>query len=244
MQSARRANITTASHGSEASTSGCQPGSPASTEDPGPAAQLHLAATARALRRYWKTSECTELESSVLLAQANVLDSLASSLEHTFRLTMSRRWRDWISTSLREGGARVYQWVSRPERYDTSEVYEPPPERLQRISAEWKAIWAQGHPGMSRASTQAPLTPQLTAYHIRKASASFPPHTAVGIDGLRPRHLALLPDEALDILARLYSFSEALGQPLQMGASIVFLPKPTGGGKTHWHTPHALSRLG
>ena len=69
----------------------------------------------------------------------------------------------------------------------------------------------------------------LTATQIRKACTSFPPHAAVGTDGLCPRHLALLPDVALDLLARLYSFSETHGTPLHVGANIVFLRKPAGG---------------
>ena len=64
---------------------------------------------------------------------------------------------------------------------------------------------------------------------IRAACKAFEPGTSVGLEGIRPRHLLLLPDAALAALALISRFSELAGILPVAGANVVFLPKPAGG---------------
>ena len=70
---------------------------------------------------------------------------------------------------------------------------------------------------------------QITHDAIVKARKTFPNHTAIGVDALRPRRISMLPTEAIEALAVIFNFSEAAGVLPVEGANIVFLPKPTGG---------------
>ena len=71
--------------------------------------------------------------------------------------------------------------------------------------------------------------PPITVAQLRRACKSFETATAVGIEGLRPRHVLLLSDAGLEVLARLFQFVEESGLPPVRGSHIVFPPKPTGG---------------
>ena len=143
-------------------------------------------------------------------------------------LRLAKRWKDWISVSLQEGGGKIYQWLRKEDSLGQAPVVESPVTQLQRISKEWKTIWSKGARCAEAPAPAWPSTP-ITSDMIRDAAHSFKAHAAVGIDGIRPRRIALLPEEALQTLAVLYTFSEAIGVPLVQGADIVFLPKPTGG---------------
>ena len=69
----------------------------------------------------------------------------------------------------------------------------------------------------------------VTVDQIRAACKAFEPGTSVGLGGIRPRRLLLLPDVALATLALIFRFSELAGMLPVAGANVVFLPKPTGG---------------
>ena len=122
----------------------------------------------------------------------------------------------------------MFQWLRKEDSLEQATEVESPGSQLHRISKEWKAIWSKGSRRAEAPAAAWPSSP-ITVDVIRAAARSFKAHTAVGIDGIRPRHLDLLPDEAINALATLYNLSEAIGVPLVQGADIVFLPKPTGG---------------
>ena len=75
---------------------------------------------------------------------------------------------------------------------------------------------------------EAPPLPLITPQAIRKACRSFPPATAVGVDGLRPRHLLHLDVRGLTVVAAILYVSERAGLLPVEGSNIIFLPKPTG----------------
>ena len=92
------------------------------------------------------------------------------------------------------------------------------------------SIWSKGLPPVAASSNVEVAPDPVTVDQIRAACKAFEPGTSVGLDGIRPRHLLLLPDAALAALA--LRFSELAGMLPVAGANIVFLPKPTGGERT------------
>ena len=134
--------------------------------------------------------------------------SLARWLEHKRLGTTSRRWKAWVSKSIQDGGRKFLQWVKRPENAgDVTAENEAPSTQLQRIETEWKEIWSRNAPACAPQFDGCRLPP-ITVAQIRKACKSFDAATAVGVEGLRPRHLLMLSDDGLAILARLFQFVE------------------------------------
>ena len=72
--------------------------------------------------------------------------------------------------------------------------------------------------------------PRPKVEDIRKACKSFPIGTAV-VDGIHPRHIAELPDAAIEFLADLFEIWELCGNPMVPEQTLIvkMLPKPTGG---------------
>ena len=70
-----------------------------------------LAQAARALRRFWKSVRAADYSPSDINAHIRLARSLAEQLETTHRTTVSKRWRDWVSTSIREGGSKLFKWL-------------------------------------------------------------------------------------------------------------------------------------
>ena len=73
--------------------------------------------------------------------------------------------------------------------------------------------------------------PPLSIGEVRAAALSFPAITAVGLDWIGPRSLAILSDAGTEALIALYHSIECTGTlPAQLGRlAIVFIPKPDGG---------------
>ena len=65
---------------------------------------------------------------------------------------------------------------------------------------------------------------------IRAAARTFPTATAV-VDGIHPRHVALLPDAGIQYIADLFEVWEYAGCPLlpEQTLMVKMIPKPTGG---------------
>ena len=77
-----------------------------------------------------------------------------------------------------------------------------------RLAQAWQASATKPQPFMPEGD---PL-PALTPSEIREASAAFPISTAQTFDGFHPRHLALLPDEFLEVVALFLAAVELHGQ--------------------------------
>ena len=106
---------------------------------------------------------------------------------------------------------------------------ESPLTQLGRIEKEWRGIWSKGRPCVSSLNIEARQGVPITVDAFKAACTSFDIGTAVGTDGIRPRHLLHLPDVSLQILAGILNLSELTGSVPVLGAHVVFLPKPTGG---------------
>ena len=188
-----------------------------------------LAKSAQAYRRYWRRLTPALIDEQCIQEQIREIDGIATQLEAIYRQRQSKRWRDWVNTSIAEGGQKLYKWVRKEDGLGQAEEVETAASQLQRIEKEWKAIWSQGSRGITSATAEAWPAVPIAAQMIRAAGRSFKSNTAVGIEGIRPRHVDLLPDKALEALAVLLNYSEMVGLPPVIGASVVFLPKPTGG---------------
>ena len=184
----------------------------------------------RAYRRFWRRLtpalvDCVDIDS-----QITEIEGVARQLEANYKHNASRRWRDWISSSLQDGGQKVYRWIKKVETLGQGDQVESPSVQLERITKEWRSIWAHSTVA-AQFSADAEAWPDepIDQTLIARACKTFPRHTAVGVDGVRPRHILLLPEQAREILAVILNFAEAAGLPPVMGANVVFLPKPTGG---------------
>ena len=134
-----------------------------------------------------------------------------------------------MAKSVIDGGKKIFQWVTRPERFgEQPDTIEAPDTQLTRIEKEWKDIWSRDAPN-GKLAPDARRLPPITVEGIRSACKSFPTVTAVGLDRIRPRPLLLLGEAGLELLAALYNFSELSGQVSVLGAHVDFLPKPAGG---------------
>ena len=81
-------------------------------------------------------------------------------------------------------------------------------------------------------SREAAAMPQIDAGMVRRAALACRANRAPGLDGLRPRHAALLPEEALAALANVFNACEECGSCGDFATNlIVSLPKPSGGGR-------------
>ena len=90
-------------------------------------------------------------------------------------------------------------------------------------------MWSRNAPNGQLVPDDRSLPP-ITVDDIRRACKSFPATTADGLDRFRPRHLLLLGDTGLELLAALCNLSEISGQVAVLGARVVFfLPTPAGG---------------
>jgi hypothetical protein len=72
----------------------------------------------------------------------------------------------------------------------------------------------------------------LSPEELREVALSFPRRTGISLDGIHVRHLALLPDQALLVLATLIlAIEELAALPSQVQRLFIFLiPKATGYG--------------
>ena len=188
-----------------------------------------LALAARDLRRFWRRQRPADFNAAITRTQIRLADYIATQLEARYRRTASRRWRDWTRKSLREGGRKVSQWVRQPENWAQAPTIESHIAQLGRFEKEWRATLSNGRPCKSSSNVESPQDAPITLDTAKAACKSFEMGTAVGTDGLRPRHLLHLPNEGLQLLACILNFSELSGLVPVLGANVVFLPKPTGG---------------
>ena len=96
---------------------GCSPG--AAVRDLVPLVQA-----AMAFRRLWRSIRPHHVCPALTAPMATQARSLAKALEAKFQRIRSKRWRDWIAKSCREGGRRVLLWVKRPEGHPQDVVRE------------------------------------------------------------------------------------------------------------------------
>ena len=133
-------------------------------------------------------------------------------------------------------------WEPQAVQFDDGTWGGSPLDELREENAKWAGHWyatdAHAAPVPEEwereldeaARIEAPYAIPLPD-ELREAALSFPRRTGVSLDGIHVRHLALLPDEALAVLALLIMVIEALGcLPTQVQRLLIFLiPKSTGG---------------
>lgn len=106
---------------------------------------------------------------------------------------------------------------------------------LQILAAERKKWQEMCHAEEAAPSEIAPSPtdqlPALTAAELRQAARAFPESTTSTVDVFHLRHLAILSDQGLEVLAVILQAVERTGRvPPQLRFNLVALfPKPTGG---------------
>lgn len=136
-------------------------------------------------------------------------------------------WGGSRLNQLRAGGGK---WA---EEWNVTDAHEAPTPEV------WERELEQA------ASIEAPYAMPLLD-ELREAALSFPRRTGISLEGIPVRHLDLLPDEALVVLAILIALIEALGSlPSQVQRLLIFLiPKVTGGRRSQHASSCALSVVG
>ena len=64
-----------------------------------------------------------------------------------------------------------------------------PLAQLRRVEKEWRGIWSKGRPCVSSSNVEVRQEEPITVERLKAACKTFEFGTAVGTDGVRPRHL-------------------------------------------------------
>ena len=137
-------------------------------------------------------------------------------------------------------GGPAHKWLSKPgilcpDPLDEAGVPRDPARRIQALAGQYAEIWECKRPppsedeSVSTACSQDSL-PNITADMVKRAAKHFSCERAVSLDNLRPRHIELLPPEALSALAAVFNAFEKLGCIDEFVKSLVaFIPKRSAG---------------
>jgi hypothetical protein len=156
---------------------------------------------------------------------------------------------DWVEQAFEDGARRAHRFLQEPEAWEPQAVQfndgtwgGGPLDELRSASTLWSGQWnaldastPAAEPDWDRelaeAADREPPYGVLSPKELRDVGLSFPRRTGTSLDGIHVRHLALLPDDALIVLAIIILVVEQLGVlPSQVQRLLIFLiPKATGG---------------
>ena len=150
-------------------------------------------------------------------------------------------WTDWARRSALNGGRAAHAWTKVPTEWvpntcktvggQTSAFPQDlADDQGNKFSELWQGV-ATPVPKMLPPLEQRRFLPQPRPEDIRRACRQWSLATAVGTDGFRPRHFAWLCDEALQVLADLFSAMEAarLLPPQWEHLRVPLIPKKANG---------------
>ena len=159
------------------------------------------------------------------------------------RAARARRkaWMLWVAKSVEKGAGACHAFVRRQLLEADATVSRAgcldasPQAVVNHDLTTWKAIWER-----HQSTTTAPWRdhdceegelPAVTAQCLRRAARSFKESTAIGVDGIPPRTVALLSDELLEVVADLVNRIEEGGRwPQSYSTAVLHLiPKLAGG---------------
>ncbi len=160
--------------------------------------------------------------------------------EHEERSEAAEAWKEWVAEGAAGGAKNAHRAVKLPQLWvPTTTTHEvtgaltaDPMQLLAAQRREYAGQWAARTDGQRRWYAHKRVSlPRLSQDEIRSASRSVKHDTAQTYDGFHPRHMALICDEGLGILAELYEAAELIGSwPNQISLiTLPALPKPDGG---------------
>jgi len=141
-----------------------------------------------------------------------------------------KAWDEWREKELSTSAKGAHLFSKAPQAWAPPDIYDDMGAKvtnstdvLKAEAAKYKALWRAGDaPPDRKYEANAPLG-KIVVEKVRRTSRSFKRRTGVAPDGWHPRHLALLPDEALEVLIVLYEILEESGHlPSQQGQIYVF----------------------
>ena len=170
--------------------------------------------------------------------KAEAYDDVAKAKEGPETAESKKRWKEWVQTQLDSGAGALHRWSKVPVEWrpttalsEEGRVTADPMGLLKAQEALWSDVWkAKSTPQAQPLRRQEPL-PLLKPEEIRSAALGFKATTAMSVDGFHVRHLALLSDDALEVLARLVHAMESVGRvpPQLRTVMVILLEKPAGG---------------
>jgi len=147
-------------------------------------------------------------------------------------------WKGWCEKEMAGCAGGAHKFSREPKAWQPPEVYDKnniraidSPTIVQIEAEKYKKLWRASAAGPeARYQGNAPQK-LLAPEKLRRLARSYKRRTGVAPDGWHPRHVALLNDEALEVLALLYLLLEKSGHlpNQQRFVAIFLLDKPTGG---------------
>ena len=148
------------------------------------------------------------------------------------------RWKLWREKEIASSSRGLFSFVKEPKAWtppdivdDTGRRVADSPSILHVEAVKYKSLWKAKAEGQPRVAEGNVPCERLEPSKLRQTARSFKKRTGVAPDGWHPRHMALIPDEGLEVLAILYEIMEVCGHlPMQQSLVCVFLlDKPSGG---------------
>ncbi len=152
-------------------------------------------------------------------------------------------WKAWVAMQVRRGGGALHKFTKRqlehaPDALDFAALDRrgAPQNLVDQDLSDWSGIWRRLEgiataPWRDAELSQAHLLPRPLPVELRRASASFSPHTGVGGDHFRPVWFSWLSDPLLACFADVFMSIEAVGRwPRRLRLALIHLiPKEAGG---------------
>ena len=182
-------------------------------------------------------SRLRRLDVSELDELAAAAHDIGRELARCFEKERCRSFDGWAKKATADGAGLAHKWTRGPTGASPGLLTDGVAANIQdaahQFCREWLTkIWNVGDPApehnWAEICEHQLREPSVEA--LRKASRSFKQRTALGSDAFHPRWFAMLSDDALEFLGRLFVYMERVGQqPQQLVAIIVFLAKKEGG---------------
>ena len=164
---------------------------------------------------------------------STIASKQAQKCEDEFYHQRDTSWKQWVKDSLSRGASMAHQYTKQPLTLSRADYVGSSKNRADVLGEQvdaWSSLWQADkvRPVLQFGSVD--RLPVLTGKDLLTVSKLFPPKTCAML-GIHPRHFSHLPLESLDVLAKLFMLSEAIGvMPQQTMITIITLiPKPTAG---------------
>ncbi len=202
-----------------------------------------VSALVTAMRRCLLEEGCASIEHARaalgdarrLVDEVTATQAAQESLE---RREEAEEWRKWVAEGIDQGARRAHAFSRAPEAWQPSEVINAmgmisadPTDLMEAQRAKYAGRWRAAGKGFEYRWDSCDELSALGADDIRAASLSFPRSTASAYEGFHVRHLALLCDDGLRVVATILRAVEVLGAwPRQVALiTMPLLPKASGG---------------
>ena len=157
-------------------------------------------------------------------------------LESNELFASKKAWKSFIDLAEAASASIGHKYSKVPLQLNRALDLGTPKSRDQLLQDQvnkWSAVWKESGAPTPLSFPKVLRAPDISVPEMREASTSFKRNTCAR-GGIHPRHIALLPDEAIQVLLDVLHAAEAVGRfPPQIDQTFMsLLPKPSGGFRT------------